>query len=167
MAQMGIMGRQSWAVSKRPSKITIPPHANPLAKLVFAEMARQGVTYSEIEHRSGVLSSSLKSWRQEKNPGLTTIEATLGSLGWALVPVPRMERLPEYIVEGLNALNERWSRDEPLLHQLLASACLAPVLIDGAPAPITIDIAPSRVVTRRKSRDPIPGQVLLFSETVQ
>jgi hypothetical protein len=154
-------------VSKRPSKITVPPRANPLAKLVFAEMGKQGVTYSEIEHRSGVLASSLKSWRLEKNPGLTTIEATLGALGWALVPVPRMERLPQYIVDGLNALNERWSRDEPLLHHLLASACLAPILIDGAGPPITIDATPSRVTVRRKVRDPIPGQVLLFSETVQ
>jgi outer membrane receptor protein involved in Fe transport len=83
------------------------------------------------------------------------------------VPVPRAERLPDFIVEGLNALNERWAREEPLLHQLLASACLAPILVDGAPAPTTIDVTPTRVTTKRKARAPIPGQVVLFSETVQ
>lgn len=116
--------------AKRPSKITIPEKANPLARLVFAEMQKQGVTYDELEWRSGVLRCTIKAWRAENKPGLETIEACLGALGWALVPVPQHERLPEHIRAGLAALNEQWGGDEPLLHHLLASACLAPVTVN-------------------------------------
>jgi len=41
--------------TKRPSKVTVPERTHPLAKAVFAEMRRQGVTYDELEWRSGVL----------------------------------------------------------------------------------------------------------------
>lgn len=127
--------RQShWTDSVRPSRVTVPARANPLAKLVFAEMGKQGVTYAELEHRSGVLTSTFKAWRTDNSPGLASIEAALGALGWVLVPVPRMDRLPARIIAALNRLNERWEREEPLLHHLLANACFAPVLIEGQPA---------------------------------
>ena len=123
--------RLDWQNSKRPSKITVPANANPLAKLVFAEMQKQGVTYAELEHRSGVLISTFKAWRTDNAPGLATIEAALGALGWALVPVPRMERIPERIRDALDAINAEWAGEEPLLHHLLASACLAPIMVEG------------------------------------
>jgi hypothetical protein len=144
----------------RPSRITVPVRANPLAKLVFGEMQRQSVTYFELEMRSGVLTSTFKAWRTDNAPGLASIEAALGSLGWCLVPVPRMDRIPARIKEGLDALNADWAREEPLLHQLLASACLAPILVEGA-QPVTIDVAPTRVTVRRKAKEPNPYQVSL------
>jgi len=159
--------RLDWQNSKRPSKITIPERAHPLAKLLFAEMQRQGVTYAELEHRSGVLVSTFKAYRTDNSPGMTTIAAALGALGWALVPVPRMERVPQSIRDGLDALNAEWAGAEPLLHQLLASACLAPILVGGAQPARTIDVTPTSVRTKRKAKGPLPGQIALFSETVQ
>ena len=38
----------SWAVSARPSTITILERANPLAKLVFRKTKRQRCSYSEL-----------------------------------------------------------------------------------------------------------------------
>lgn len=150
----------TWANSKHPSRITIPERANPLAKLVFGEMKRQRVSYEELEFRAGVLRCTFKSWRAEKNPGLATIEAALGALGWALIPVPQHTRLPENIQAGLDALNKEWAGEEPLLHHLLASACLAPILVkhDGP----VVDATATAVKTRRKAKEPNPRQVGLF-----
>lgn len=153
--------------STRPSKITVPERANPLAKLVFAEMQRQNVTYDSLEWASGVLRCTIKAWRQENKPGLETIEACLGALGWALVPVPRMDRLPPEIVEGLNALNEKWGREEPLLHHLLASACLAPILVDKGEtveAAATVVASAPAPARRRKVGAPSPYQSNLFGD---
>jgi hypothetical protein len=146
--------------SKRPSKITIPEKANPLARLVFAEMQKQNVTYAELEWRSGVLISTFKAWRTDNSPGLLSIEAALGALGWALVPVPQMDRLPEHIRAGLAELNAQWEREEPLLHHLLAHACLAPILVkhdEGAPVVATIK-------PRRRTHGPNPYQAVLFGD---
>jgi hypothetical protein len=104
--------RLSWATSDKPSRVTVPERANPLAKLVFAEMRRQRVTYAELEHRANVLVSTFKAWRCEKNPGLVTIEAALGALGWALVPVPRNVDLPADAADALERLGEHFRSDQ-------------------------------------------------------
>ena len=116
------------SIANRPSKVTVPAKANPLAKLVFAEMARQRKTYFDMEWEAGVLVSTIKAWRGDNRPGLETIEACLGALGWTLVPVPRFDRLPDNIREGLDRMAADWGREEPILHQLLAACCKAPVL---------------------------------------
>lgn len=133
-----VHGRTSWTNSARPSRVTVPDSGHPHARLVFEEMVRQGVTYSELEHRSGVLISTIKAWRgnptrgrAQNQPGLASLAAVLGALGWAYVPVPRLDMLPTRIREGLDRLNDEWSGDEPLLHQLLATACLAPIAVGG------------------------------------
>lgn len=131
---------------KQPSRITIPLKANPLAKLVFGEMAKQGVTYDELEWRAGVLKTTIKAWRSENSPGLLSIEAALGALGWSLVPVPMHKRLPPNIAAGLDALNAEWAGEEPILHHLLASACLAPLTVTfcNAPAPAARRLRPCK-----------------------
>jgi hypothetical protein len=144
---------------RRPSKITIPERCNPLAKLVFGEMARQGVTYDSLEWSSGVLCSTIKAWRTDNNPGLLSIEAALGALGWALIPVPQHDLLPEFIRNGIAALNEQWRRDEPLLHHLLASACLAPILVKHAGESVV-----TATITPRKKKAPNPFQASIFGE---
>jgi hypothetical protein len=143
---------------QRPSKITIPEKANPLAKLVFSEMHRQRVTYAELEWRAGVLTSTFKAWRTDNRPGLESIEAALGALGWALVPVPQHERLPENIRAGLEALSAEWAQEEPLLHHLLATACRAAILVKDS-GPI-VDAVPVRKSVRRRG-DPHPQQISL------
>lgn len=90
--------------ARRPSKITIPEHCHPLAKAVFAEMKRQNVSYDELEHRAGVLRSTFKAWRTNNRPGLDTIEAALGSLGWHVLPVPKPETLPAQLRADLEAV---------------------------------------------------------------
>lgn len=131
----------------RPSKITIPARAHPLARLVFSEMQHQRVTYFEMEMRSGVLTSTIKAWRNENAPGLETIAACLGSVGWTLVPVPAEDRLPPRIREGLAALADEWGEEEPLLHRLLASCCRAPIIKAVTPAR-----NPTGHVSKRKAR---------------
>lgn len=147
----------------RPSRISIPDRCHPIAKIVFAEMKRQGVSYDEMEYRSGVLRSTFKAWRTANMPGLATSEAALGSLGWVLIPVPRLDVLPPDIQAGLNALAAEWAGDHPLLHQLMATVCHAPVLAGfaAAPADQTVVALPAR---KRRRREPHPGQATLFEE---
>jgi hypothetical protein len=117
------------ATCGRRSSITVPKRAHPLAKLVFAEMKRQGQTYLDIEWLSGVLVTTIKAWRTHSRPGLETAEAALGALGWSLVPVPRMERLPEGLQAELDRLSNEWAIKEPILHHLLATCCRAPFIV--------------------------------------
>lgn len=142
----------------RPSKITIPTHCHPMAKVVFAEMRRQGVTYDELEHRSGVLRSTFKAWRTNNRPGLDTIEAALGSLGWSVLPVPNLAELPEDVRAGLTELASKWSDENALLTGLLATVCRAAVATSQTPPPVASLPAPS---PRRKGATN-PNQVSLF-----
>lgn len=143
----------------RPSKITIPEHCDPRAKIVFAEMRRQGVTYDELEHRSGVLRSTFKAWRTNNKPGLDTIEAALGALGWALLPVPSLANLPEDVREGLKALGAKWEDQDALLTGLLATVSRAAVVArEVGPAPVVATITPRRKAPRGSN----PNQVSIF-----
>jgi hypothetical protein len=112
----------------RKSLVTIPDHAHPLAKLVFAEMRRQGKTYLDMEWESGVLVTTIKAWRTHSRPSIETIEACLGCLGWSLVPVPRMKRLPEQLQAELEEIAQSWKLEEPVLNELLAIVCRAPTI---------------------------------------
>ncbi len=113
----------------RQSLITVPARAHPLAKLVFGEMKVAGKTYLDMEWESGVLVTTIKAWRTHSRPGLETAEAALGALGWSLVPVPRMERLPEGLQAELDRLSNEWATKEPILHHLLATCCRAPFIV--------------------------------------
>lgn len=84
--------------------VTMPERVGPHVKLVFAEMARQRVTYDETEERSGVRRVSIKAWRKKNRPGLESLEAVLATLGFGLVPVPVLEALPPDLAGELTAL---------------------------------------------------------------
>ncbi len=114
--------------SDRQSHITVPKQGHPIAKLIFAEMKKQNKSYSALEWESGVLVTTAKAWRTHSRPGLETAEAALGALGWSLVPVPRMERLPKKLQAELERLSSEWATDEPLLNLLLAEMCKAPFI---------------------------------------
>src|SRR4051812_9713534 len=93
---------------KRPKfSVTTPEHAGPHVRLVFAEMARQGFTYDEIEARSGVLRPTLKAWRRKSSPNVQNIEAVLNVLGYDLTPIPRAEALPPEVVAELQPVAAR------------------------------------------------------------
>jgi transcriptional regulator with XRE-family HTH domain len=115
------------APKKRASKITVPEHAHPLAKALFAEMRRQGVTYEELEHRAGVLRSTVKAYRKNNRPGLDTIEATLGALGWTVLPVPRASMLPEGLRADLEAIAAKHCMAMPCLEFIAAAVGRRPV----------------------------------------
>lgn len=107
----------------RKSKITVPDRCDPRAKFVFAEMKRQAVTYDELEWKSGVLRSTFKAWRTNNKPGLDTIEAALGVLGWNLLPVPKLENIAPELRVDLEALAAKHHlRAVP--HPELISACI-------------------------------------------
>jgi transcriptional regulator with XRE-family HTH domain len=144
---------------RRASKITIPERCDPRAKVVFAEMQRQGVTYDELEHRSGVLRSTFKAWRTNNKPGLDTLEAALGALGWSLLPIPAMEHLPDSVREGLKALAAQWENENELLTGLLTTVCRAAVVRHETPAAVVATITPRR----RRAREPNPFQRPLFA----
>lgn len=146
----------------RPSKITIPERCDPRAKVVFAEMRRQGITYDELEHRSGVLRSTFKAWRTNNKPGLDTIEAALGALNWSLLPVPNLAELPAPVREGLKALSSQWEDENALLCGLLATVCRTAVVAPQAPLPAPVV---ANLPARRKRPSTFnPNQVSLFGE---
>lgn len=93
----------------RPRRLTVsvPERAGPHVKLVFAEMARQGFTYDEVEERSGVLRPTLKAWRYKNAPSLQNIEAVFGVLGFDFVPIPRPAVLPREVVAELQPIADR------------------------------------------------------------
>lgn len=143
----------------RESRVTVPARCHPIAKIVFAEMKRQGVTYWELEQRSGVLAATFKAWRSHSRPGLDSAEAALGSLGWAVIAVPRMQELPPKIQAGLEALSAEWQSENPLLHQLLATVSRIPILGEFKRQ---ADAAVVALPKRRKARALHPDQILLI-----
>lgn len=102
-----------------PSRITIPDPAHSLVKLVFGQMKKQGVGYSDLEWAAGIQITTIKAWRTGR-PGIESIEAALGALGWGLVPVPNYEMLPANERAAVDGLTTSLSKSE-----LFAAAVLA------------------------------------------
>lgn len=105
------MSRRHPEKKKRPTTITIPQRVAPHVRLVFTEMQRQRITYDEVEEGSGVRRAALKAWRHKNRPGLDSIEAVLGFLGWDFVPIPRAKILPKELVAELGPVAERHKLD--------------------------------------------------------
>lgn len=144
----------------RASRVTVPTRCHPAAKIVFAEMNRQGKTYDELSHYSGVQITTIKAWRTNNRPGLETLEAALGALGWAFLPVPAMDKVPATVREGLKALAEQWGDENALLCQLLATVSQAPIMQPAGKAEgVVATIRPKR---RRGAVH--PDQVALFED---
>lgn len=105
----------------KPSRITIPAHAHPLARLAFTLMRDTGTTYDSIEWTSGVQRSTLKEWRTSKTPSLQSIEAVLGALGWRLVAIPPLENLPADTLDALEAIGQNFRSDDETVGAVLAA----------------------------------------------
>lgn len=119
----------------RTSKVTTPKHAHPIARLIFELMRRHAVTYDLLEHCSGVLRQTLKSYRQEKVPSLRTAEALLGSFGWNLVPVPPISSLNPETRQAVEAIADQFDSADAVIGAALAAINLAPTFTDAGPAP--------------------------------
>lgn len=99
-------------------------------------MRRQGITYDELEYKSGVLRSTLKSYRSEKTPSLQSIEALLGSVGWGLAPFPKLETLPPEVQAKVEEIGEHFISDESVLAAVMAAIAWPRVRSQGdQPAP--------------------------------
>lgn len=126
----------------RPSRITVPRQAHPLAKLIFELMRRHGKTYDQLEFESGVLRSTFKAWRgggvlRCNVPSLASIEAALGCFGWRLVPVPPLSSLPPETLAAIEEVSlDFLTDDEALAAAVLAATTKAGARTkDGQPAP--------------------------------
>lgn len=150
------MSRRNPVKPKRLTRITIPENVSPHVKLVFSEMQRQNVTYDRVEETSGVLRSTLKAWRHKNAPGLISLEAVLGSLGWDFVPVPRAGVLPEPMRSGLEALAEQHGQTMPKTIEGLISIITG--IHDGAPPPPAATPSPRR----RRAKTAHPDQPAFF-----
>ena len=148
------------APQRRASRISVPDRAHPHAKLVFRLMNEQAVTYDEMEWRANVLRSTLKAWRTSNSPGLETLSACLGVLGWYYLPVPSEDKLPPAIREGLIALAADYADREPLIAQLMRHVAMAPVIAAAEPNTVVIKM-PAR---KKRTRQPHPDQAPLFAE---
>jgi len=119
----------------RPSRVTVPRQAHPLAKLVFELMRRHGKTYDQLEYEAGVLRSTFKAWRgggalRPNVPSLASIEAALGAFGWRLVPCPPLDSLPPETQAALEEISLDFLTDD----EALAAAVLVATTKAGARA---------------------------------
>ncbi len=97
-----------------------------MAKLVFFLMKEQGITYEQLEHYSGVLKSTIKSWRSEKKPSLESLQAALGALGFGIAPYPLLDTLPSHVREQAEELGMSFFRDDHALATAVAAAMSKP-----------------------------------------
>jgi len=107
-----------------------------------------------MEWVSGVLTSTLKSWRTHSQPGLATIEACLGALGWRLVPVPPLEALPPEQRDRLETLGLDFLSDDEALAVALACATSDPTpkWTENTPAPLAECRRPNPKALRKRLR---------------
>ncbi|MBC9982178.1 hypothetical protein [Bradyrhizobium campsiandrae] len=114
---------------KNPRTVSIPERVGPFARLVFAEMARQRMTYDSLEERSGVRRATLKAWRKKNRPGLESIEAALATLGFGLVPVAALEALSPELAGELTALALKMRVNIPQTWAALIDICVEQKLL--------------------------------------
>gem|GEM_PF-2730167 len=60
-------------------------------------------------------------------PGLTTIEAALGALGWNLVPVPDPNTLPAEVRTAISELSLLFRDEDEIIGTAIAAAAAWPV----------------------------------------
>jgi hypothetical protein len=101
-------------------KTTVPAKCHPHAKGIFALMAKHGVTYDELEWRSGVLKTTIKAWRKQNYPGLNSLAACYGAFGYQYLPVPPISELPAHIREKVEALAVEMGSQDAVLAALMA-----------------------------------------------
>jgi hypothetical protein len=106
----------------RPSKVTVPPRAHPLARLVFRLMRDTRTTYDELEMQSGVLRSTFKAWRTSNLPSMASLEAALGSFGWRIVPCPPIDGLPDEVRDKLDEVGQHFCSDDETLAAAIFAA---------------------------------------------
>lgn len=130
---------------QRPSRLQIPPHAHPYARLVYALAREHNITLEELAWRSGlgigtiheyrgapafsgVSEGAIRSYRKEKTPSLQSIEALLGVFGWALTPAPPLESLSQKTRDALEEISLEFRSDREALAAVMAKIITVPVV---------------------------------------
>lgn len=93
--------------------VTMPARVSPHVKLVFAEMSRLHITYDEVAEGSAVRRATMKAWRRKNKPSLESLEAVLGFLGWAYVPVPALQTVSPELAGELTTLALKLGKSMP------------------------------------------------------
>jgi hypothetical protein len=106
------------AWQQRPSKhvrrsLTIPENTLPIVRVLMGIMKANGIPYDHVAIASGLTRAQIKSWRKRSVPLMTNIEAALNSVGWHLIPVPRVEALPSEIASDAAALAAKMRAELP------------------------------------------------------
>jgi hypothetical protein len=125
--------------------VTMPERVGPHVKLVFSEMARQGFTYDETEEGSGVRRATMKAWRKKNAPGLESLQAVFGFLGWDFAPVPSLQVLPPDLAGELTALALKMQRNMP-------TTWAAVVAVGVEQALLNMTVAEKRAVLDARNR---------------
>lgn len=68
-------------------RATVPEGVHPVVATIFAEMARQEVTYDSLAKASGLQRGTILAWRRGNSPSLANLESACFSLGLSLVAV--------------------------------------------------------------------------------
>lgn len=93
--------------------VSPPENVGPEVKLIFAEMARQGLRYQDLEDFSGVRRPTVKQWRRKNLPSWESLQAVLSTLGFGFVPTPCLQILPPELAGELTALAMKLGADIP------------------------------------------------------
>lgn len=93
--------------------LTVPTNAVSVARLLFSLLKANGRSYDEVAEASGILRSTLKSWRHRTAPTYSSIEACFNAIGWHFFPCPKVETLPSEIAADLARLAARMKADLP------------------------------------------------------
>jgi hypothetical protein len=83
---------------------TMPHGVTPIVRLIFSELARQGLRYQDVEDFSGVRRASVKAWRRKNRPSWESLQAVLSTLGFGFAPTPTLQVLPADLVGEIVAL---------------------------------------------------------------
>src|SRR5687768_12441998 len=81
--------------------LMIPANAPSCVKVLIGAIKSAGHGYDAVAEASGVLRSTMKSWRHRVAPTFATIEACYNAIGWHFLPCPKIEVLPESIAADL------------------------------------------------------------------
>lgn len=98
---------------RRGNLVSVPPRAHPLARIIYDQLRMQAGRLDDLAELSGVLRSTIKSWRVKSVPSTTSAEACLAALRWRLLPTPALEVLPQDLAEELAMLAEKFKLTMP------------------------------------------------------
>ena len=73
---------------RRFRRLSIPAHAHPLVRRLFAEMNHQRIGLTDMAERVGVSRRTMNGWRTRHCPRIVELEACYNVLGLRLVVKP-------------------------------------------------------------------------------